>query len=446
MVKQRKCRVAIFKKSGSTWSGTESVVTGVYDVQVKRGIGKIKDVFSFRVLNSQNRLFDGSSDIEEDDKCRIWFWSDTVWDDMNAAARNAVLEIEGIVKTIKQTTTGGHEVLVNGVGLMDVVFRGLVFVRDSSLTTPETIIQDVIKQLNEYNPQRTIYGKDSTEWGNMNNKVTGNDIQYTSAYKSAAEVIEELSSAQYTGDGAYKFQVKYNATETRYEFLWTRKSRSEDQTMTEGTTVMKRVDLQQSNEEIVNAIIYNVGPDCNEITWDFLAYDPTSQVSDGANWLYYTDSADILPNLIKDEQINNDTLFDKDAQGRFTSNYPNSYDNNGGEWTFQFETRNDAGVKSGTAATATNATTYNEKLVNEAEWAGREKAMKIIDTWGKSIWSGDIEVGQTSTYTEGELIKLTASSYNLTNHNIRCQEIWHNVWSTLIKVKDDEKSIVYVTS
>jgi len=445
--------VTLLKKSGSTWSSTEITLTDINSIDVKRGIGKIKDTFELKILNAENDYYkNGVSVIEEDDRIKIWIWEgETDWSDLTTVQQNACFQIDGSVTSVNQTLSTGRTLTVKGVGMMDVVFKGLVFVRDTSLTKPHLIIQNIIAQLNSYNPYRKIYGANPTEWGTTltvrattkrDGTTAFEDKAYTCSYKPAVEIIEDLSTNKYTGDGTYIFKVGYNPTESRYDFYWYAKETDTTDSLTEGTDIIHEINLKQSNEGIINAVIYHVGTDCNNNPRDFLAYDPTRQVADGASWRYYTETGDQIQALIENEWENNTASFATDSGGNRTSNYPTAYDNGGGKWTFQFDTRDDSGVPTGTKAEATDADDYNDAIVEEAKWAGRDIVMKVIDRWGESKWSGSITIPQSNSYTEGQLLKLTSESYNLSEYPLRVEEINQTIWDTTLKVKEDEKSIV----
>jgi len=438
MGNKRYTRVMIYKKDGTTWESSGTVLTDAYKVEVTRGIGKIKDIFQFNILNSHNRYYkSGATQPGEDDRIQIWFWKNKLWANLTTSQQNDALVMDGVITDVMGSTQTSKELSIRGSGFFDIVMKGMVFVRDNTLTTSDAIIRNIIAQLNGYNPNRVIYGANLTEWNNMGNTVLTNDIQYTSSYKSSVEVIEELSSNKYTGDGAYKFFIKYNPTDERYEFRWNKKDNVADGAFIYGTDNCYKLNLKNNKEGVINAVIYNVGLDCNNISWDFLHYDPSETVKGGAAWKYMTDTQNIMPDLLITEFEADETLWETTPDGLRKENYPSD-----GEypWTFQFETRDEAGIKSGTLATAADDDEFNDAIVSEAKWIGRDIAAKLIDTFGDAKWGGDLDIPQVNS-TEGDLLDMTASIYNLSNEKLRVERIRHDIFTTTKMLTKDEKSV-----
>lgn len=439
MVKVRFTRVEIDKKSGNTWAGSSTHLPFARNVMVKRGIGKVKDTFDFKLTNAHNTYFEsGGIKPDEDDKIRVWFWSDTPWSSLATTEKNFALQIDGIITDVTQTTSTGREISIKGTSFFDLIFKGLVFVRDKNLTLSHTIIQNVISQLNSINPNRVIYGANSSEWTALGNDETTKTIQYTSSYKSVIEIIEDLSTNKYTGDGDFKYLVKYNIVEDRYDFLWNRKGTTESLTLVEGISNIQNLKLNKNKDEVVNAVIYNVGFDANEVPHDFLYFDPSKIVSGGGSWKYITtETQDVTQDLITAEYEADRTKWEETTDGTRKENYPKDGDF---PWTFQFNIRNDDGTYQSTTATASNDDDYNDAIVDEAEWVGKFRVMDIIDRFGEAKWGGSIVVPQSNETNEGELISLTSASYDFSSKKLRMNEIHNDLNVSIYKTKEDAES------
>jgi len=443
---RRYVRVVVYKKSASSWSSTATEITNVRNVVIKRGINKVKDTFEFELTNTHNQYY---NTVGYDDRCTIWVWNNTPWSNLTQTQRNDALQIDGVVTDFQQDFMGGGRVLkIKGVGFKEVIAKGLVFVRSPDIVKPHLLIQNVLTQLNNTNPYRKIYGANPAEWATLSNPTTKaggddfDDVQYTTSYKSGLEVIDDLSSDKYTNDGAYTAKVTYNPTTDRYEFIWRAKTRSTSLKLTEGTTDMNNLKLKQNKDKVVNAIIYNVGFDCNDIAWEFLHFEPSEMVSGGAQWLYYTETNTVIPRLIQQEYDNNRSLWEQTTEGKRKENYPkdSSY-----TYTMQFKARDENGEYTGSNLEVDNDDEFNDAIVNEAEWVGRDQVSKVLERFGTGKWEGDVLQPQTETIIEGDLVEIDSVSYGFTGTNtklIRCIEMYNDVWKTTLMLEEDERSVI----
>jgi len=435
---KRYSRVVIYKKTGNSWAASGTLLDEARGVLVMRGIGKIRDVFEFKLLNAHNKYFKTGATVtpDEDDRIQIWMWSGTAWDSLTTTQKNNALEIDGIITSLTQDTAGGKDLLIKGAGFFDIIFKGLVFVRDKTLNKSHLIIQDIIIQLNKYNPNRTIV------W-DTDNDLSPKDINYTSSYKSSAEIIEELSSDKFTGDGAYKYYIKYvpdiaDETSVTYKFVWKKKLDNVDNTLTEGTDTIFNTNLKKNKDKIINSIIYNVGFDCFDEAHEFLYNEPSQTVGSGGSWKYLTDTYTLIPDLIVAEFEADRTKWDTTTEGLRKSNFPSagSY-----PYTFQFEERDEHGDKTGTSATATDDDSFNDAIVKEAEWLGRDVAAIWIDLYGQARWSGDVTVPFTNEFIEGNLLSLNSDSYNFSGKRIRIKDITNSIFLTTLRLDEDESTV-----
>lgn len=490
------------RKLDGTYSSSAITLNDFSRLEVREGTGNRKDSFSFKMLLPRNNIYetyfigDGSttaftldfgpidSDFITGANQKAFVFVDDVAIEYDATpdagkykiatstltfgtapADGAIIKVEfpviesmdliRIYQAIDDATLGNDNVLMEGVvdrpeikmspnntrvctikgfGIIEQIFGALVFIKDVSITTPEAVIQSVITQINNYNRLRTIYGENGTEWGNLSNDTTSADIQYVASYKSALEIIEDVSSDRYTKDGNYYYYVTYNATEDRYEFHWNKKSQSltAGLSITEGEpTEMK---IYRSREAVINAIIYNVGLDCNEVPQEFLNYAQTSMAGYGTKWKYITATNTIISDLINQEFEENRNEWTTGANNSRTSNYPDDTSS----WTFQFETRNDDGTKTGTNATASTDATFNDAIVEEAMWLGKEATNKILDMYQAPRIKCEATYPFTTAYSLGNLVPVTSESFNLNNYPLRVVEIKHDDDSTTIYLEEDE--------
>jgi hypothetical protein len=448
MVK-RNAAVVVYKKSGLTWSTSGTILTDARDIIITMGIGKTKDTFSFRLTNTFNILFDGTSVIAEDDKVEIYLWSsfdtDVAFLDMTQAVRNNYLIIAGIVTQFSQDIGEERDVNIEGAGFADIMFKGLVFFKDAAtVKKPHLVIKNVLNQLNAFNPEpRWIYWNDDNDILRRDGSAFP-DIQYSSSYKTAIEVVEDMSSYQYTNDGAYYYNIVWNTSTSRFEFIWFAPENDGDNStdITESTSTVSgdeiiAISMKQNKDKVVNAIIYNVGYDCTETPHEYLYFKPSDASSSNIQWKYMTETNTILVNLIQKECDANPTSWDLDTDGRRTSNFPNTY-----PYTItSFEDRNDDGDLTG-AIVCDDGTEFNKAINKEGYWIGRKAAAAYTDIFGKSKWEGTITFNQTRSYVLGDLINLNLTSYNLTNKLVRLKGIKHTIDTTELELEEDAKSVI----
>jgi len=506
-------KVEVFKKlSTGSWDSNSIELDDATDIEVRKGLGKRKDTFSFKIrVTKRNNIYetlysgDGStrnftlkygpinSDFVQGANKKCFVYVDDVLQayttdytisgsTLTFAVGNApssgtdnirvvfpVVESGDLIRIsqVKNTTSfGNSDILiegtcskpefsvsatdytytVNGYGIIENLFSSLVFVKDSALTKPHLIIQNILTQINNYNRLRKIYGENSTEWDNIGNatKKSDNtdfsDIQYYSSYRPALEIIEEVSSDRYTKDGAYYFYVQYNGTDDRHEFHWSYKDPSADssKSLAEGSDNIKKIKVYKDDNEVVNTVIYNVGVDCYGTPQEFLNHAQVSVGSKIAKWKYVLETNHIISDLINQEFEENRALWDTAADGTRTSNFPNDTSS----WTFQFETRNDDGTLTGTKATATSDKTFNDAIVEEARWRGKEATDRILEMFQAPRIKAEVTLPFTTNWTLGDLIPVTSETFNLNKYPLRIVEIKHTDTDTILYLEEDETTAI----
>ena len=346
--------------------------------------------------------------------------------------------MEGIIErpTSNISPSNTKELTIKGVGAIEYVFAALVFVKNTALTKPEEVIQSCITQINNYNVQtgRKITGQDSTEWTALSNATTSADIQYTASYKSALEVIEEVSSDRYTNNGNHYFFVKFDGT--THNFYWKSKSAS----LTAGLSITegepKILNIFRDEGEVINAVIYNVGLDCYEVPQEFPNFGNTSIGGHGIKWKYVIATNSIISDLLAQEFENDPSLWPQGTDLNRTSNFPTDTSS----WSFQFEGRNDDGTKTGSAATATTDATFNDAIKKEAQAIGKEATNRILDLYSAPRLKAEATYPFTKVYDLGDLVPITSPSYDLVGYPMRIVEIKHVDEDTVLYLEEDEET------
>ena len=377
--------------------------------------------------------------VEEDDVVRIYrVKNTTAFGDSDIIIEGTVISVAGNVDVDTRTLT------ISGESFLSQLFKGLVFVQPDggTLDYPHQYIQNIIAQINEFNQDRPIYGETAGEWSDIGNATpTTTKIQYTSSYKTAIEIIDDLSTDANTYDGQYLYYLVYNSTDDRYEFNWLAKDATEDNTLIEGTDRISSVKLLIDNDEVVNAAIYNCGLDCEGNSMEFLFFDFTS--GGGSKWKYITSTNTIAEDLVNAEFDNNDTVWDYQtlSEGKKrTSNYPNSYT----AYAMQFTDRDSDGTRNASAVNPSTDATFNDAIWTEARWQGWAKAKAIVDVMKdpKQKLTVTSDYGSdTKTYALGEVITCTFPSYGINDIKLRIQQIDYEIETTTLSLAEDEVTI-----
>ena len=375
--------------------------------------------------------------VEEDDLIRIYRIRNST------SFTEADILDEGTVITLGSSISADSKTLnVSGQSFLTQAFKGLAFARPApSLTYAHQYIQNIIAQINEFNQDRPIYGQDATEWTAIGNSTTTLEVQYTMSYKSAIELIDDLSTNDYTGNGQYIYYMLYNSTDARYEFHWKEKPSVSTGTLVEGTNYITKITPSKDNEDVVNSAIYNAGFDCNGNSMEFHYFDFSS--GGASKWKYISKTNTIAESLINNEFLNNRTVWDKqtldDGEVR-TSNYPNSYV----AYTMQFLDRDGDGSVNGNSITPGTDTAFNNAIWKEAKWQGWSVAKSIVDVMKdpKNTLKLRMDYGNDSTvYTIGDVYTCTVPSFGLTNKLLRLQQIDYELNATTLSLAEDEVTI-----
>ena len=375
--------------------------------------------------------------VEEDDLIRIYRIRNST------SFTEADILDEGTVITLGSSISADSKTLnVSGQSFLTQAFKGLAFARPApSLTYAHQYIQDIIAQINEFNQDRPIYGQDAGEWTAIGNATTSLEVQYTMSYKTAIELIDELSTDDYTGNGQYIYYMLYNSTSSRYEFHWKAKQSVSTGTLVEGTNYITKIVPSKNNDTVVNSAIYNAGFDCNGNSMEFHYFDFSS--GGASKWKYISSTNTIAESLINNEFVNNRSNWAKqtltDGEVR-TINYPTSY----AAYTMQFLERDGAGAVTGNPITPANDSDFNDAIWTEAKWEGWSVAKSIVDLMKdpKNSLKFTMDYGNDSTvYVLGDVYTCTVPSFGITGKALRIQQIDYELNATTLTLEEDEVTL-----
>ena len=490
-------KVRVYKRTKTGWNmDTPIDLTDVFDIKVTVGTGKKKDDFGFDVVNANGRAFqtfhsgDGSTDtfaweygsipIDTQDEFKVYvggvlktldydylylddsivFSAGSIPPDGTRNIRldfpvvdqedlvqvyiktsdnsftTADIALEGFVENVDRIERDSDISLsVSGSGAIEALFGVLAFALsfdsdlDTTKKTPKQIIEQIISQINSLISTRQII------WNPTNDDPTGT-ITYTSKYKRAIEIIEDIASEPVNGDGYYYYSVsKDTSTNNQYFFNFTRKSiaTGSDIDIVEGGT-NNPIDITTTyNSEVINAVVYNCGRAPNDSPMEFLYYNREKGISGSIKWKYITSTASLGSLILDNEFKASSASFDQTTDGNRKSNFPNGY-----PYTLAFDIVNRKGVATGSRSVS-NDDDFNDAVKNYAKKQGSEIIKKIVDR-GNSRRQVKI-IKQFSSVNEiplGTLLSVTSAKNGYDSVLLRVTELKYTPLLLKITALEDE--------
>ncbi len=495
-------KIELFKFLGEgTFDETNSfVLKNAIDFSVRTGIGRVKDTFEFNLNNSNNQLFETFHDGDGSTKVFVWkhgvfpsnhptklsvFVNNVQTNDYsisgssitfdtapslgskNVKLKYSLIEYEdrveisqkknsssytnddlliaGIVNDLTGgSTSSGRNLNVSGVGLIEIFFNTLAFSKsyvnagDRTGTVPD-IIQTVISQVNSLNVNRTV------DWNGNTTKSNGSSfekITYYANYKRALDIIEELSSDRYTKDGQYYYYVRFNKSSGKYELFWQPKTGSVIQSnLTEGTEPYN-IKFDLSDEDVVNAVIYNCGADPKGNGMEFLFLSSAGNTFNGGGgtkWLYMTDTSHIGDDILNEEFVNNSSDWDQTDDGFRQDTFPNY------PYTASFDNRSEDPPydETGGTVSVSDDNGFIDAVRLEAKGRGYALAKRITDLHNKARQTYKILLPFTTNtdFAIGSLIKLNTESFGGVDLSLRIMERSVEKGIMLLSVEEDETTL-----
>ena len=492
-------RIALYKKIGdNVWYSDPEILANFSEIRVASGIKKFKDSFSFTIPDFEDEFFrlkyfgDGTTttfdlkhypiptEIQEDsdefsvlingevnnnwtidnasgtitfstppangstidiryrvikvdDTVKIWIW------DHSGEPTDDDLVIDGVViKTRKDQSSSKNLLKIEGVSWIEVVFNSMTIVDSQQKTAPE-IIQQILNFMNNNNPGREIYWDSS----NPTTKSDGSDFpikNYTQNYKRVIDMIEEVSSDEFTEDGQYLFYIR-RGTDGKNYFVWYRKDYGSGSIPEISSTNSKIIDLrfEKKTDNMINAIIFVAGRDCNNNIISGYNADYSSIGKYGLKMKFTNLTKDIAETIIMTEISSNSSAFSLDSQGNPKSLYPTSY-----PYTFvTLKQRNEnTGEVTINAITVNSDDEYNAIIRNEARWRGVEQTKKYIDMYKNPRYFVTITSYFDNSYTAGQLYYLNFPQYGLNNIKMRLTTITHQDITTMLELEEDFELVI----
>jgi hypothetical protein len=392
--------------------GVETDITELVNLQNARGLEIKSARAEFTINNSKYRYKDGGQiAFNEDDDIIIYADYSPITKD------SSQLLISGQIQEVKaDLRSSGSSVKLSVADKMNVLLGGLWSGTYTDKDAPE-IIRSVVNQVASEITTNNLATLNSQ--GGAFSQID----KFAFVFKPASEWIKELSQPGYTGeDRSYLFYVDANN-----DLHWFYPSQTTTGSVSELDDELYNIQLQRSNDEVVNMVIFNAGMDLdgNVVLWYYL--DKTSK-SNKLRMKYepMTDlSRERFALEIAAGNLTESASGDIIWQGKqyvIASSGTTS-------WGQAFSTQND----------------YKDKFRTRLKNLGIEKASRITERLGKLLWKGRIEMKGNNNYVAGDYITVNFPTLGVLNQKVRVwdvqQSFGNDAWITNLEIKEDEGAI-----
>lgn len=404
-------RVAIYPKSGDTWDeNTETVIADATQVTVNKGVGKTKNSYSFALPKSRLHFLSANNPLENENLVKIWIWRDKVdYDDTD-------LKIEGTIRSVEQSyDDSGDMATIKGDDFTEVFFDTQIPLNQKDKQWPD-IVKEILAQLRDFTNKPIYWHPD-----NPTVKSDGNEFPNKTLilnYTRVSEMIEKLTSDEFTTDGQYLYWIQKIGTKYYLKVIF--KSSTIAGTITQGEKGFQ-IKIQKKKEDIKNFVIYNCGTDLYGNPVEDVYYD-TSSIGKYGFKTYYTteETQDLFVNYWNTERYANTSVFTPDSEGKPTDDFPDTYN-----YTFIDGT------------VVTDDEEFNDHLKTIALTQGLIIATAIVKNTSKPKYTLEHNQRFSNIYNRGEKWQCVFPMRNI-NRPLRIMEIKHTIVETSLTLEEDE--------
>lgn len=317
-------KVMLYKKvsqgdflKDASWEDTGTELTNCKNVIVKKGIGKIRNTFSFELSRGDEYYVGDQPDIAAEDLVRIWMWRDS------ENPSDSDLEMQGIVRNVRsEVNTKKNVIRVKGNDLTESFFDIDLPASYQNKTCIE-ILRALIEEVRD-KTGRNIY------WDYDNNPQAKTDgstfpdknlvLNYTKVY----EMLEKLTSHEYTEDGKYYYWVE--SRDNKNYFVLSAPGSTITKSFSVGEDAFDYT-LDKNKDNVVNYVIFNCGSDLYNNAVESVTYDVSSIAKAGFKTRYMIEeSTTALFSSYHDlERKKNISDFNPDDDNYPQDEFPTSY-------------------------------------------------------------------------------------------------------------------------
>lgn len=417
-------KIYVYKKNASAWDTTAFDLSPyTYDPEVNKAIGNQKDTFSFKINNPDFVFSVIPFTLEYGDLVRIWMKAG------DASFSTDDLVMEGVIRgTPVDYASSGRVLSVKGNDFFEECFDVQVPAGYLDKKYFE-MLQDLLEK--EPFKARGLYW-DST---NPTTKSDGTDFpvkDFTVDYTPFYQIVEKLTSNQYTEDGQYLYYITTDGT-NRYLTIRNKQETTTVGELKEGIGT-RRITIDKVKDKVRNYVVFFAGNDLyGNVIRNFEAdHDSIGKI--GFKYYYMTEeTSNIATNIMYDEAL------EDERQGGGNFNFSN------GEWTSSdhFPTSFVSPYTwkkfklSGATVSSTSASDFNDDLRDIAKEQARQQARKLIENSKIPPYEGKIIYKFRNDLTLGGLYQINIPSRGI-NRQLRIKSLNHKINSTEVEFTEDE--------
>jgi len=439
-------RIEIYsKKSDYTWDTTPKIPKHVIRSEVSYILGKRVDTatITLRYVDNAIQLTDGNTYVfSYDDRIKIYYWVDNDWDSMTSSEKQQAFIFDGTISKIPASfSPDSQTITITASSLIESLLQTPVAIDEQNKTAPE-LIQAVLTELNRLNTKRQIQWKSTNKTTKKDNSAFPTHTTYFKNWVPAIELIEELSSNEYTDDGSYLYYLEFDEATGDINLVWFAKDDtvSSDYIYTDGGN-FNEIKISLDKDNVVNFLIYHLGKDANGNSITGVNMDANSIAKNGMKAKYLQNMAQTADDLLYTEANANPSKFDFNGN-QLASRFPLSTEY---PYTFTAIGQDDTNV---------TLTVYNDKEFNDnfrimVKNEGKRRTDRIIRELSYPIYHAVLTQKRraNSYYQLGNIIKLYNKKYFGTNADgssksqlLRIHKVVYTQHKVTIELKEDEET------
>ena len=430
-------RAYLYHKDGEEWNSTvdEDLSDEVVDLTVAKGVGGIKDSFSFNMQDA-SRFFSPVKRIVNDDLIKIWIQRD------GSTFSDDYLFITGIINAINfSETTSEESITISGYDFSEVMFDFQIPPRYMNKTAPE-----IIRAILEEDP---LKGRGITAGTIQEVKNDGSEFpikNLAGTYTYVFELMEQLSGPDYTDDGQYYWYI-----DTDKKLHWKGKSTdTEDINIDAEEMDINSIKVSHKKADVKNFVVYNCGIDLEGNAVESVDYDEVSIAKVGFKYYYAVqETVKLFDELLRNEiegyrtrgslsttwgsDIVNTTTGAWVSQQTFPT--PNNSPLSGGN-TYTWLTKKLEENGTQTTLTSESNSEFNDHAVELALQMGENVSQSIISFNSKPKYQLSVEIPFRSDLILGGLYPVNVPERGL-NTNLRLMEFSIDLANMTLKFEQD---------
>lgn len=400
--------------SSASGYGTTTTLTEFFNPILNMKIGDGKDSFNFEIIN-YNKTYD--TFFNPNDKMII----SRIVNSTSLASSDVIMN--GAIRDVpEQITYSKNNIKLTGYNYSETIMGAIIPILDATtLNSAEAIQQGlIIASANNTNF--------SVIWDSNNPSTKEDGTAFPSVgkvfyYKTLKDIIEEVTSKDYTNDGKYYWYVNQDNN-----LIWDKRIDNATDTFNDSTDNFSRLKVSKDINDVKNFIIMKGGRDAKSSPVSFPAADYASIGKHGFKYYVYTSSNIIGDNLIevdaKSDTINGDSVQDIidffDTSGSYTV-----------PWLID-----------GVANTYTTFKDYNDGLRTYIKQELSREGSSLLEDWAFGTLSVSIDRSPLEgMWYLGNVITCSISTLGDIAKNLRVEEVQYTTLLDTYVLKEDEGSI-----